>query len=304
MQSLHLTSYIASPLFLEELQKQHLPYDALLTDITYENSPLPLCDLLHKPAQQSLLPFRAEAVEKAQQPLIILGQLPLSFVQPLLDKFPTKAFTIINLYVGMGSLGRKLKAELEDLPLLPAQREKYEPLDVVNVFSILEQPFTKYLRIPHLHFPESIFSTSDIAIIDKEMKDTINILSLKGYGYAGDNGTLLATGANFSSLLQLGDILQAEGKGMELFVISKLTAEGTEELRSSLHRTKKLILLIDHLPSPALQERITTRLEKAGLTQISIQYLTPAYEKLTTIFDEFSAEQADFSADKLGKRLE
>jgi hypothetical protein len=29
---------------------------------------------------------------------------------------------------------------------------------------------------------------------------------------------------------------------------------------------------------------------------LEVHYLTPHYEKLTTIFDEFSAEQADFDA--------
>ncbi|MDR2415218.1 MAG: hypothetical protein LBD75_00985 [Candidatus Peribacteria bacterium] len=299
MQSLYLTSYIASPLFLDTLTDNHLFYDIILSDIAYENSPLPLYHLTHKPPQQALLPFRADLLEQAHHPLIILGQLPLSFLQPLLDKFSHKPLTIINLYVGMGSIGRKLTPELEDLTIFPPELKAYEPIDLVNFFSILEQPHAKYLRIPHLHFPESIFTTKEIAIIDKQMIENIETLSLKGYGYAGDGGTFLATGANFSTLLQLGDMLQAQGKGMDMFILSTLTGPLTEEIKSSLHTTKKLFLMIDHLPSDPFKALIEKQLSTARLRDITVQYITPQYEKLTTIFDEFSAEQTVFDAERI-----
>jgi hypothetical protein len=303
MQSLYLTSYIASPLFLETLRDKHLPYDVILSDITYEDTPLPLYNLSHKPPQQALLPFWAEILEQTNHPLIILDQLPLSFHAPLLEKFSHKPLTIINLSVGMGSMGRKLTAELEDLTTLPAGITAYEPIDVVNFFSILEQPQSKYLRIPHLHFPESIFTTEDIAVIDQQMMTSLETLSLKGYGYAGDGGTLLATGSNFSTLLQLGDLLQAQEKGMDMFVLSKLTGFLTEEIKSSLHTTKSLFIMIDHLPSEAFTAMITDQLHIAGLKDITISFLTPKYEQLTTIFDEFSAEQTTFDATGLSSRL-
>jgi hypothetical protein len=296
MQSLHLTSYIASPIFLDELKKRPFPYDAILSDITYENSPVPLYNLTQKFPQQALLPFRADILEQAKHPLIILGQLSLSFLQPLLDKFSHKPLTIINLYVGMGSIGKKLIPELEDLTILSSEIIAYEPIDIVNFFDILEQPHAKYFRIPHLHFPESIFTTEDIAIIDKQMIEPIDTLSLKGYGYAGEKGTLLATGSNFSTLLQLGDLLQASENQMDMFVLSKLTGFLTEEIKSSLHSTKKLFLVIDHLPSESFKSAIQQLLHSAGLREITTEYLVPKYEKLTTIFDEFSAEQTEFDA--------
>ncbi|MDR0651002.1 MAG: hypothetical protein LBG59_06490 [Candidatus Peribacteria bacterium] len=303
MQSFYLTSYIASPLFMKELKRMPFPYDAILSDIPYENSPLPLYNLSNKPPQQALLSFRAEILEQINHPFIILNQLPLSFLQPLLDKFPHKPFTIINLYVGTGSIDKKLSPELEDLTTLPSEIIAYEPIDVVNFFNILEQSHTKYLRIPHLHFPESIFTTEDITIIDKRMMTPIETLSLKGYGYAGDEGTFLATGSNFSTLLQLGDLLQSQGKEMDMFVLSKLTGMLTEEIKHSLHTTKKLFLVIDHLDSEAFKAIITHQLHIAGLTDIAIEYFTPKYEQLTTIFDEYSAEQTAFDATKIIKKL-
>jgi hypothetical protein len=87
MQSLYLTEYIASPLFLSELKKRNLPYEAVLSDIAYPESPIPLFLLEHKPPQEHLLQYRSTAIEHYSQILIILGQLPLSFIQPILDKY-------------------------------------------------------------------------------------------------------------------------------------------------------------------------------------------------------------------------
>ena len=83
------------------------------------------------------------------------------------------------------------------------------------------------------------------------------MLSLVGYGYAGDDATIVATGANFSMILQLGELLQEQNIQADLFVLSKIVLEGASELISSLRKTKKLIWVIDHDPvmlEPLLRE--------------------------------------------------
>jgi hypothetical protein len=301
MQSFHLTSFIASPSFWETAKTTSLPYDVLLSDIFHETPPFPQYGPRNKPPKQALLPFREEIVKTFSHPLIILDSLPLSALQHLLQLFPDKPFTIINLYVGMGSISRKLAPEGADLTFLPSGIANYEPIDVANFFSILEQPHAKYLRIPHLHFPENIFSTQDIAIIDAHNLHHLEVLSLKSYGYAGEEGTIIATGANFPTALQVGDILQEQGKGLDIFVCTTL-GKMTEEMKSSLHQTQKLFFIIDHV-SQGLKNIIEKRLKAEELNNINVQLLTPKYEKLTTIFDEFSAEQADFDAKGLVERM-
>jgi hypothetical protein len=301
MQSFHLTSYTTSPLFLAELEKKHLPYDAVLSDFSYTESPVPLYTVANKPAEQTLVSYRSAALSTAKHPLIILAQLPLSSILPLAKQF--SHLTIINLYAGMGSFGRKLTPEIEDLTAFPNDIAKYEPIDAVNFFTILEQPSAKYLRIPHQHFPESIFSTEDIGIINAEMLQSLEVLSLKGYGFSGTAGTILATGANFATALQLGELLNAQATPMDMFILSKLTIDLTAEIKSSLHQTKKLYFLVDHLPSEALKTAFSHTLQSSGLREVEMHFLTPTYEKLTTIFDEFSSEQAEFDAEGLMKKL-
>lgn len=290
MSSLYLTSYISSPLFLQELEKRKLPYDALFFET-------------QKPSSESLLDYRTEMLEQTSNPLFILHQLPLSFLTPLLTKWQDKPFTIINLFTGIGSLGRKLNAEFQDMDPLPREFPKYEPLDLMNFFQILEQPHTKYLRIPYQHFPQSIFSTEEIGIIDAQMLTTLETFSLKTYGYSGENGTIIATGANFPTLLQLGDLLQSAGNAMDLFTITKFPLQLTQEMKDSLHQTKKLFFISDFLPSQARKDHFHSSLKSQGFSQGEIHYLSPHYQQVTTIFDEFSTEQAGFDAKGLAERI-
>lgn len=306
MQSLYLTEYISSPLFLQELKERNLSYQVILSDISYEESPIPFFLLDHKPLKEHLLQYRNTAIEEYDHILIILSQLPISFIQPLLDKYSwttEKKITIINLYIGIGSFGRKISPELSEFTDFTYDIEKYEPFDLVNFFNILENTsFNKYIRIPHQHFPESIFSVEDVAIVDAQTLWPIEVLSLTGYGYTGSDATIITTGANFSTILQLGDLLQEQNFNTDIFVLSKITIDLTEEMKSSLHKTKKLIRIMDQLPNE-LKNQLPKWLENFGLHNISIQILTPNYKKLTTIFDEFSLEQSEFDANSLIQKV-
>jgi transketolase C-terminal domain/subunit len=160
----------------------------------------------------------------------------------------------------MGSFGRKIAPELSDLSAFQYDIAKYEPLDMINLFHILEQNTSNtYIRIPHLHFPETIFSVEEMAIVDEQSLGSLEMLSLTGYGYAGNDATLITSGANFSTVLQLGDLLQEREIHVDIFVLSKLTIDMTEALKSSLHKTKKLIRITDQLPEilePAIKKRL------------------------------------------------
>ena len=252
MQSLYITEYIASESFLQYLQENAISYDALLSDVHYISDIFNQYSLINKPSELSLLDYRDAVLSQSSNPLIILHQLPISFLTPVLEKYAEKQITLINLYTGMGSFGKKLLPELDDLSYIPQRFAIYEPLDLVNFHDILSKEGSKYLRIPHQHFPESIFSMEDLGIIDQQLINTIEILSLKTYGYTGDNATLLTSAANFSTALQAGTVLQEQTTPIDIFIISKLNAEWNTEIISSLKATKNLIVMIDHQADKSL----------------------------------------------------
>lgn len=303
MQSLYLSEYIASPLFLEHIKMHKLPCDAILSDIAYGESQIPVFSLDKKSEEMTLVEYRSFVLSSYAHPWIIMDQLSLEVLSPLFKQYPDKHITIINLHAGMGSLGRKISPELGDLQFVPKEYAVYEPLDLLTFQNILESHHQKYLRIGHQHFPEDIFAVEEIGIVDQQIIASIDLLSLTSYGYHGDEGTLLATASLFPTALQIGDILNEEEKSIDIFMVSLLNLEWSDEIITSLKRTKKLFFLIDHLPIESLRSLISVQLEKAKLKDIEVLYFTPNYGKLTTIFDEFSAEQADFDAPSIVEKI-
>jgi hypothetical protein len=98
MQSLYITEYITSALFLQYLKENSLPCDAILSDIQYDTDTFTFYSLTTKPSDITLLEYRDHACSVSSHPFIILHQLPVAFVQPLLEKYAEKPLTLINLY--------------------------------------------------------------------------------------------------------------------------------------------------------------------------------------------------------------
>ncbi len=263
MQVLHLTSYLTSELFAQDIQERNIPFEKI----------------------------------------IILDKMPLSTIvsqmlQPWFDKM------VINLYAGMWSIGRKISSEWEDLALVPSHIMQYEPLDLKNLLDILQEWWPAYIRIPHQYFSENIFSlTDEIGFVDSQMLGKIDFLSLKGYWYTGDEGTVLASWANFSTLLQLGDILNQAGGWRDLFVMSRLNGERHSDFLSSIHKTKKLAVIMDYQPSDARKTAFYQKILRAGGCEFQLERIAPQYKLLTTIFDEFYREQTEFDAQGIFSRL-
>lgn len=160
------------------------------------------------------------------------------------------------------------------------------------------------MRIPYQDFPENIFSLSDeIGIVDQSLLKTCNMLSLSSYGYHGDKGTILASGSHFSTLLQLGDLLQEANRGYDMFLMSRINNSRNTELLSSIHRHKKLTVIMDHIPYEEWRNQLFSALD-LKTEEIQFQWITPKYEKLTTIFDTYHREQTAFDAKSLFERLE
>ncbi len=229
--------------------------------------------------------------------------MPLSTV---ISQMQEKDFDkmVINLYVGMGSIGRKIAPEWEDLHHVLPSIPQYEPLDVKNLLEILQQWWPAYIRVPYQEFPENIFNLADeVGIIDAQMLGKIDFLSLKGYGYAGDYGTILASGANFPTVLQLGDLLNESWRACDIFVMSRLNGDWNQDFLSSVQKNKKLTVIMDYLPTEAWLADFESQLQQAGVGEFALQWISPKYENLTTIFDEYHREQAEFDAISLKSRL-
>ena len=74
-------------------------------------------------------------------------------------------------------------------------------------------------------------------------------------------------------------------------------------MMENIKNSKKLFILIDHNDSEELRKQIENRLKNLQLTDIELNIISPKYENLTTILNEYQEEQSDFDPEKLSQRI-
>ena len=71
----------------------------------------------------------------------------------------------------------------------------------------------------------------------------------------------------------------------------------------NIRNSKKLFILIDHENTDELRNWIEKRIKSLNLSDIQLSMISPKYEKLTTILNEYQEEQTDFDPEKLAQRI-
>ena len=151
--------------------------------------------------------------------------------------------------------------------------------------------------------PDAIFDVDELGIIDASMLENLDSISLKTYGFAGNDGVILATGSLFATALQTWEIVQNHNKQVSIFILQRLNADWSEEIIENIKNSKKLFILIDHDNSEELRKWVEYWLKNYQLTDIEVNIVCPKYEKLTTIMNEYQEEQSDFDPEKLSQRI-
>ena len=88
-----------------------------------------------------------------------------------------------------------------------------------------------------------------------------------------------------------------------MFILQKLNSERNGSIAESIKTSKKLFILIDHENTKNIQSFINNKLKNLDLSDIEINIISPKYENLTTIFNEYQEEQSNFDPEKLAQRI-
>ena len=310
MPSLFLTEYIKSNMFIQNLREEvadrDVNFDLIVSDLNYSDCPILCINPDNKPENVSLLDARKDAISVSKHPLIILSELNLSFLKPIFPVLNDKNYaTIINIHAWLGSYGKKISPEINDLDeyISKLNFHSFEPIDLENMWNIFKQNNRQYIRLLHKEMPDAIFDVDELGIIDASMLENLDSISLKTYGFAWNDGVILATGSLFATAIQTWEIIQNHNKQVSIFVLQKLNADWNEEMIDNIKNSKKLFILIDHDNSEGLRKWAENWLKRFWLTDIELNIICPKYEKLTTIMNEYQEEQSDFDPEKLSQRI-
>jgi len=310
MPSLFLTEYIKSNMFIQdlhdELTDRDVNFDLIVSDLNYSDCPILTINPDNKPENVSLINARKDAISVSKHPLIILNELNLSFLEPIFELLNNKEYvTIINIHAWVWSYGKKISPETNDLDdyISNLNFHSFEPIDLENMRNIFKQNQRQYIRLLHKEMPDAIFDVDELGIIDASMLENLDSISLKTYGFAGNDWVILATGSLFATAIQTWEIIQNHNKQVSIFVLQKLNSNWSEEMIENIKNSKKLFILIDHNDSEELKKRIENGMKNYGLNYIQLNIICPKYENLTTILNEYQEEQSDFDPERLSQRI-
>ena len=310
MSSLFLTEYVKSNMFIqdlrEELADRDVNFDLIVSDLNYSDCPILNINPDNKPENVSLIDAWKDAISVSKHPLIILNELNLSFLEPIFEILNGKKYaTIINIHAWLWSYGKKILPETNDLDdyICNLNFHSFEPIDLENMRNIFKQNQRQYIRLLHKEMPDAIFDVDELGIIDASMLENLDSISLKTYGFAGNDGVILASGSLFATAIQTWEIIQEHNKQVSIFVLQKLNADWNDEIIENIKNSKKLFILVDHDNSEELRKWVESGLKNYGLDDIELNIIYPKYEKLTTILNEYQEEQSDFDPEKLSQRI-
>ena len=200
-------------------------------------------------------------------------------------------------------LWKEISPEKNDLDYIcHLDFNSFEPIDLENMRNIFKQNGRQYIRLLHKEMPDAIFDVDELWIIDASMLENLDSISLKTYGFAGNDGVIIATGSLFASAIQAWEIIQ-NSKQVSIFVLQKLNTQRSEEMVDNIRNSKKLFILIDHNDSDEIRNWIEKMMKNLQLTDIELNIISPKYENLTTILNEYQEEQSDFDPEKLAQRI-
>ena len=309
MPSLFLTEYIKSNMFIQDLREEvadrDVNFDLIVSDINYVDCPILCINPDNKPENVSLLDAWKDAINVSKHPLIILNELNLSFLEPIFELLNKKEYvTIMNIHAWLWSYGKKISTETSDLDLIcKLNFDGFEPIDLENMWNIFKKNGRQYIRLLHKEMPDAIFDVDELWIIDASMLENLDSISLKTYGFAGNDGVILATGSLFATAIQTWEIIQEHNKEVSIFVLQKLNADWSEEMVQNIKNSQKLFILVDHENTDELRNWIENRMKNLNLTDIQFNIISPKYGNLTTILNEYQEEQSDFDPEKLSQRI-
>jgi len=290
----------------EELADRDVNFDLIVSDLNYSDCPILCINPNNKPENVSLIDAWKDAISVSKHPLIILSELNLSFLEPILSVLNDKNYaTIINIHAWLWSYGKKISPEINDLDeyICKLNFHSFEPIDLENMRNIFKQNNRQYIRLLHKEMPDAIFDVDELWIIDASMLENLDSISLKTYGFAWNDGVILATGSLFATVIQTWEIIQNHNKQISIFVLQRLNADWSEEMIENIKNSKKLFIMIDHNNSEELRKWIKNGLKKYWLTDIELNIICPKYEKLTTIMNEYQEELSDFDPERLSQRI-
>lgn len=238
---------------------------------------------------------------KYKNSLCIVDQLSVSM---LWDAWENFNWTIVNLFIGISSLWYKTFLELNDIVEMQEQWfDILEPYDLWSFLKILtddknkswENNSKKYIRLTGVEISAKLLQDEHERVREDKL------LSMDKFGLGWGFATVLTSGNYLWTVIQSAHILNEQWTFVDVYAILNYNFTLRDDLKKSVARTEKLIVILDAKKDVNLEKLIVSQfpLQK----WLEIRFIYPEYEKVTAYMDEYRPDQARFDQVGLMERI-
>jgi len=101
----------------------------------------------------------------------------------------------------------------------------------------------------------------------------------------------VTTGSMLPEIVRTVNILNDDGLFVDVFVLNKLNFDLDKKIKEKLSNTKNLVFISDLFNSDNYEKWIKTKIKG-----VNLKFVYPKYENLSTVLNEYKAEETKFDA--------
>ena len=193
-------------------------------------------------------------------------------------------YSILDLNFGSIGFSKKIWiSKINITQLTTLWIEIYEPFDLSSFLLNLDSSGKKYFRIGNF----------DLLVHLEGIHDNTDIISMEQYGFEDWNFAIITTWSMLIESIRLANLLQEDGLEFQIFILNRL-----DKLESSTFwNIKNLVFIFD-----GLNFKYEDLIKKVFWNK-NLKFITPKYNKLSTILDDYIMENLEFDAKSLKNRL-
>lgn len=303
MNIVNLQKYISNWLILNNLSKQN-PFDMVIYEEKKDNQnfneyedQLNIHSLDELDYDFGLSGKLNQLTKDKDNILLIIDQTNIEYLIPFLNSTDSN-FSIINLSAGASNFINKKNYISPDIGILSNyDTNVYEPYDFISLFKVLQNKENNYIRAMNKDISMNMFREADK---QEKFKDIVNLTEFE---MKGSHGTLITWGSSLSSTIKAANKLKDDGHFYDLFTILNYNFEINDEIKTSLEKTEKLILVLDINPKDVYLKTIKSKLREKGLWDTQIHLVCPKASQIDTHLADYVYNKADFDSEGIYEQI-
>ena len=285
MESINLSKLVLSSHFLNILNDENIHFDWILTD----NKTLAK-DWATLLINSHLKDFFSKLSSNWKY-LIILDKIWISDIFPYIENF--KSLSIISANSAIGGFWNKYHPELNYLQKEHTNNFNYYfPWDLENFIKLLKNKTNGIYPLPSQEVSDNIYDSPSeeeewIQFIDKNLIDESEVLSL----LSPKNSDLFIIWFwnHFEELVKLSQLLANNPARISLAIINNWNYLFSEGFKDYYKDCKKIAIIMDCNINNDIKKQL-------NILWKPIEFITPEFNKLTSVFPEYYYEQTWFNA--------